>query len=411
MSIERRVCTRKTPKHLGYLSLPFNNGGIVLDVSEGGLGFRSIAPVIADGPIHFRFAIDSGKRIKAVGELAWKDKTGKIGGLRFTQLSDEIREQIRVWANQTDVVASALVTAEARARVLDVQAAESAIEVEGAPCGKADLPPGEDASRPLLYNLTPPIYSAPFNSLSMFPLELDSGAATAAVVPQIIQVLDEIREQVRDWAAQSNAGVYENPFDDPAFEAEVAPRSETDLVLAGNIAITESPIESEDARRGKPYSTPAMDVLAADPAIEAGVTPGNESDLDRIVAAGNPLLYNLKPPVYSAPFNSLSMFPMELESEAVAAVLAVPKSVAALQPLAGLQPVTVRHPIAAVGMTIVLAFVVTIGIIAYAATSQAGKMLFDWGAEMWGGSNSQPAPQNAAPLVSRSQDSSNKPRQ
>ena len=73
-----------------------------MDVSEGGLGFRAIAPVEADGPIHFRFAIDSANRIKAVGELAWKDETGKIGGLRFTQLPDEIREQIRVWAGQSN---------------------------------------------------------------------------------------------------------------------------------------------------------------------------------------------------------------------------------------------------------------------------------------------------------------------
>jgi len=407
MSIERRVCTRKTPKHLGYLSLPFNNGGIVLDVSEGGLGFRSIAPVIADGPIHFRFAIDSGKRIKAVGELAWKDETGKIGGLRFTQLSDEIREQIRVWANQTDVV----VNAEAKPRVLDVQVAEPAIEVKGVPSSNAEFPSGEADSRPLLYNSTPPIYSAPFNKLSRFPLGLDSGAATAAVLPQFIQVLDEIREQVRDWAAQSNAGVYDNPFGDPAFEGEVALRSETDLALAENIPVAESATESEDASRGKAYLTPAVDGLAAEPVIEADVTPGSESDLNRIVAAGNPLLYNLKPPVYSASFNGLSMFPPGLESEAAAADLAIPKSVAALQRLAALRSAAKRHPIAAIGMTIVLAFVVSMGIIAYAATSPAGKMIFDWGAEMWGGSNSQPAPQNAVPPVSGSQDSSRKPRQ
>ena len=100
MPHERRLSTRKTPKHFAYLSLPMNNGGIVVDVSEGGLGFRAIAPVEADGPIHFRFAIDSDARISAVGELAWKDETGKIGGLRFTELSDEAREQIRVWASQ-----------------------------------------------------------------------------------------------------------------------------------------------------------------------------------------------------------------------------------------------------------------------------------------------------------------------
>ena len=61
MPQERRLSIRKTPDHLAYLSLPSDNGGIVIDVSEGGLGFHAIAPVEADGPIHFRFAIDSAK--------------------------------------------------------------------------------------------------------------------------------------------------------------------------------------------------------------------------------------------------------------------------------------------------------------------------------------------------------------
>src|ERR1700722_14460317 len=83
---ERRVHIRKPLKKLSYLSLPDENGGIVLDVSVGGLSFHSIAPVKADGPIHFRFGIDSSKRVSAVGELAWIDEAGTTGGLRFTDL-------------------------------------------------------------------------------------------------------------------------------------------------------------------------------------------------------------------------------------------------------------------------------------------------------------------------------------
>ena len=37
---ERRTALRKAPEQLIYLSLPSNNGGIVLDISEGGLGFH-----------------------------------------------------------------------------------------------------------------------------------------------------------------------------------------------------------------------------------------------------------------------------------------------------------------------------------------------------------------------------------
>lgn len=168
MQHERRINARKMVDHLVYLSLPSGNGGTVIEVSEGGLGFQLIAPVKADGPIHFRFAFDSATRINAVGELAWIDETGKIGGLRFTELPEEIRQQIRVWAGQSEV--------RSKARVDDISIAGLAIEAEAALRSKAGLAPVAPVRRllpfnPLLYNLKPPIYSAPFYKLSMFPLE------------------------------------------------------------------------------------------------------------------------------------------------------------------------------------------------------------------------------------------------
>ena len=392
------------PKHLSYLSLPLNNGGVVVDVSEGGLGFRAIAPVEADGPIHFRFAIDSETRIKAVGELAWKDKTGKIGGLRFTELSEEVRKQIRTWATSTNVtatdveIAGAIVAADAN--VIEDFPAEPAIAAEAQPFSDANHPPDEAVGHPLLYNLTPPIYSAPFNSFSMFPLELNSEAATAAAFPQFIQLIDEIREQVRDWAGQAKAGIYDNPFADPAFETEIVRQGEADMATFAEIAIAEPPIESEYFPGGKADLEPTMDALVAEPAIESEAPPDCESDLDRIVAAGNPLLYNLKPPVYRAPVNGLSIFKLEPNSEATATGDAVPQSVEVTV------PVIMRHPIAAIGLTIILAFVASIGIFTFAARSQAGKLFLDWGGEMWGGSDSQSLPQSAAQPASRAQDSS-----
>jgi PilZ domain len=173
MPQDRRISARKTLDHLVYLSLPFNNGGTVIDVSEGGLGFHSVAPVRANGPIHFRFAIDSAIRIRAVGELAWIDETGKIGGLRFTELPDEVREQIHVWAGQSQ--------ARAKASVADSLIAEWGIEDEVTPVGKANLVRVVATRSPLLYNLRPPIYSAPFYKLSMFPLETNLEAAATPV--------------------------------------------------------------------------------------------------------------------------------------------------------------------------------------------------------------------------------------
>jgi hypothetical protein len=107
------------------------------------------------------------------------------------------------------------------------------------------------------------------------------------------------------------------------------------------------------------------------------------------VPARNPLLYNLKPPIYSAPFYELSMLPLEQNSEAGATTVAVPPSV------------VTRHPVAAVGLTIALAFLVSIGIFAYASTTRAGDLVYDWGQKMWSGSNSHSIPRDLAPPVSR----------
>jgi hypothetical protein len=99
---ERRLAKRKTLERLTYIDLPSHNGGIVTDVSEGGLGFHAIAPVENGAPIHFWFSGGS-QRIAGVGELTWTDGKKKVGGLRFTSLPEDIRQQIRNWPLETNL--------------------------------------------------------------------------------------------------------------------------------------------------------------------------------------------------------------------------------------------------------------------------------------------------------------------
>jgi cell division protein FtsN len=96
---ERRQTTRTTINGLGYVNFEEGNGGIVLNVSEGGLCFHSVARIQQNGTIRFWFP-ERNHRIEAEGELAWVDGTQKTGGLRFTALPADGREQIRNWINQ-----------------------------------------------------------------------------------------------------------------------------------------------------------------------------------------------------------------------------------------------------------------------------------------------------------------------
>jgi cell division protein FtsN len=96
---QRRQTTRTILNSVVYINFDSDNGGIVLNVSEGGLCFHSVAPVQREGTLGFWFS-EHKQRIEADAEIAWTDETGKTGGLRFTALPAEGHEQIRKWISQ-----------------------------------------------------------------------------------------------------------------------------------------------------------------------------------------------------------------------------------------------------------------------------------------------------------------------
>jgi len=96
---ERRQTPRTALQEFAYINIEANNGGSVLNVSEGGLCFHSIAPVQKNGIVRFSIS-ERNRRIEAVGKLAWTDDTQKIGGVQFTALPAAAREQLRKWISQ-----------------------------------------------------------------------------------------------------------------------------------------------------------------------------------------------------------------------------------------------------------------------------------------------------------------------
>jgi hypothetical protein len=88
------------PDKFAFLQLERDDGGTVLDVSEGGLRFETFAPVHQNGPVHFWFSLNLRDRIEAWGELIWTSAAKKSGGLRFVRLSEEARAQIREWISR-----------------------------------------------------------------------------------------------------------------------------------------------------------------------------------------------------------------------------------------------------------------------------------------------------------------------
>jgi hypothetical protein len=97
VNLDRRQKLRKMPDKFAFLQLERDDGGSVLDVSEGGLRFETFDPVPQSGPVHLWFSLDLRERIEAWGEVVWINTAKKCGGLRFLRLSEEGRGQIREW--------------------------------------------------------------------------------------------------------------------------------------------------------------------------------------------------------------------------------------------------------------------------------------------------------------------------
>jgi cell division septation protein DedD len=102
MKPERRRIPRVRPEGIAYINFEGDNGGIVVNVSEEGLCFQSVAPMLADKDRVVRFWFSAeGNRIDAQGRLAWIDDKRKTGGVQFNDISPTARLQIHNWIMQS----------------------------------------------------------------------------------------------------------------------------------------------------------------------------------------------------------------------------------------------------------------------------------------------------------------------
>src|ERR1700739_1306215 len=89
---DRGEAPRTKLVEIAYIGMGPENGGLVLDVSDGGLSFHAVAPVRQDETIHFLLSLRGHSRIEGVGEVVWTNEMKKVCGLRFTSLAAGARE-------------------------------------------------------------------------------------------------------------------------------------------------------------------------------------------------------------------------------------------------------------------------------------------------------------------------------
>src|SRR5580704_16426950 len=97
---DRRSHPRRRCEPLDYTDFGPDNGGILLDFSEGGVGFQGVKAVAEGQIIHLKFALPgTGTNIEADARVARSNDSRTGGGLRFVVLSEDVRQQVRAWVS------------------------------------------------------------------------------------------------------------------------------------------------------------------------------------------------------------------------------------------------------------------------------------------------------------------------
>jgi protein TonB len=98
MVSERRHSIRVKIESVVPVNLGPDNGGIVLNASEGGLRVRMVGPLAPTQVLPLAITPGGKKdRIEASGQIAWTDESRTGAGVRFTDLSDASHQQINNW--------------------------------------------------------------------------------------------------------------------------------------------------------------------------------------------------------------------------------------------------------------------------------------------------------------------------
>src|SRR5271155_5265588 len=95
---ERRSHIRRRVLSLEYIDLGSFNGGILLNLSEGGMYVQAVAGLSNDELPELSFRLpDSTYVVKTNAQIAWTGESRKDAGIQFVNLSQEARLKIREW--------------------------------------------------------------------------------------------------------------------------------------------------------------------------------------------------------------------------------------------------------------------------------------------------------------------------
>jgi hypothetical protein len=103
---DRRRNARFRVKSIAYVDLGPDNGGTLMDVSEGGISFQGIQPLQMGQVLPAKIKLPGTQQsIKATGQITWLNESRKGGGMRFVELLGQTKDLLKAWisAPESDV--------------------------------------------------------------------------------------------------------------------------------------------------------------------------------------------------------------------------------------------------------------------------------------------------------------------
>ena len=92
---DRRRNARFRVKSIAYVDLGPDNGGTLMDVSEGGISFQGIQPLQTGQVVPAKIKLPGTQQaIKATGQITWLNESRKGGGMRFVELLGHTKDSV-----------------------------------------------------------------------------------------------------------------------------------------------------------------------------------------------------------------------------------------------------------------------------------------------------------------------------
>jgi TonB family protein len=211
---ERRAFARQPIRSLAYVELDEGNGGIILNISEGGLSVQAVAGLMDDLLPGVRFQLaETDTWIEANARISWTNETRKLAGLEFLNLSEDCRCSIRKWLERDSHPTADAEAADAR----------GPDEITTAPADA--LPPlaPPDRAAESFSQATPQATELPARESTESSAVTADIPAPAAVQPDVEAASSVLADLVTSVSEHAHAALPESPHPEPPLPASSVP--------------------------------------------------------------------------------------------------------------------------------------------------------------------------------------------